>query len=66
MQWFFIDTHTITEDNTAFTIRLNEGSWREPMDVTPESVDLSPYEQARLLREGLEFARQALAVKMVC
>lgn len=63
--WFFIDTNIITEDTTSFTIRLNAGSWRNPIDITPDSAGLSAREQARLLREGLAFANEALSIKMV-
>ena len=57
MEWYFIDKKIITEKLTGYTIRLNEGTWGEPLDITPDKANLSAYEQARLLRLGLEFAR---------
>jgi len=63
MDWYFIDKSIVTEKVTGYTIRLNEGTWTEPLDITPDKVNLSPYEQARLLRLGLEFARKSVFAK---
>lgn len=59
MEWYFIDKDIVTEKVTEYTIRLNEGTWAEPLDITPDKANLSAYEQARLLRLGLKFARES-------
>jgi len=62
MQWIFISSSIITEVETGFTVRLNSGTWSEPRDVTPDKTNISAYDQAKLLRLGLEFARESLSV----
>ncbi|MFT6390198.1 MAG: hypothetical protein ACJAUP_003599 [Cellvibrionaceae bacterium] len=64
MQWFFIDKNILIEEMSRFTIQLNAGTWREPQDITPNKTNSSAYEQAKLLRLGLEFAKEALAIKV--
>jgi len=66
MQWFFIDNKTLVEDKTSFMIRLDAGTWREPKEITPQKTNLPISAQVRLIREGLEFAREALSVQYAC
>jgi hypothetical protein len=66
MQWFFIDSNIITESDTGYTIRLISGSWRDPLNVTPDKANLAACDQARLLRLGLEFAKESLTTKIAC
>ena len=63
MQWKFISSSIITEIETGFTVRLNSGTWSEPRDVAPDNTHISAYDQAKLLRLGLEFARESLSVE---
>jgi hypothetical protein len=66
MQWHFIDSDIITDSDTGYTIRLNAGTWREPLDITPDKASLTACDQARLLRLGLEFAKESLTTKIAC
>lgn len=66
MQWFFIDESTLVEDETNFTIRLESGTWREPEEIIPQQTYISIADQVRLIRKGLEFAKEALSVQYAC
>ncbi len=59
MKWLFIDTTILTEQETGFTIRLNAGTWEFPMDITPDHSTISFQEQARLIKLGLKYAKEA-------
>ncbi|MGH1440935.1 MAG: hypothetical protein ACRBBR_12535 [Cellvibrionaceae bacterium] len=66
MQWFFVDERTLVEDETNFTIRLESGTWRAPQEIIPQQTHISTIDQVRLIRKGLEFAKEALAVQYAC
>ncbi|MFT7562118.1 MAG: hypothetical protein ACI93R_004052 [Flavobacteriales bacterium] len=56
MGWTLIAAKEITHDN-GHKISLADGSWKEPYDINIKmKPGLSAFEQARLVREGLEFA----------
>ncbi len=59
MRWNFINATTISEMNTGFTIRLVSGTWENPQEVSPDGKTVSAYMQAKMLRMGLEFAKEA-------
>ncbi len=65
MNWFFTDYRIIIEEDTGFTVRLISGTWANPEEVQPNKTDLNTYDQARLLRLGLEYARAASLEKKV-
>lgn len=64
MEWIFIESKIITELNTGFSIRLIAGNWLDPIEIRPDTTTVSVYDQARLLRLGLEFAIKASAKKV--
>jgi len=64
MKWYFIQEDILTEDATGFTIRLNSGTWLEPVDITPDKSNLTAYEQAKYLRLGLAFANEFISKKL--
>ncbi|MFT6389438.1 MAG: hypothetical protein ACJAUP_002830 [Cellvibrionaceae bacterium] len=66
MQWKFINSNIITEVETGFTIRLISGAWGDPQDIAPDKTNISAYDQARLLRLRLEFAKELLTTKLAC
>jgi hypothetical protein len=56
MKWIFITPNLMTELDTGFAIRLISGTWSNPIDIRPDITTIGIYDQARLLRLGLEFA----------
>jgi hypothetical protein len=56
MKWIFIEANLLTELDTGFTIRLISGTWSNPIEIRPDKITVSIYDQARLLRLGLEYA----------
>jgi hypothetical protein len=56
MKWIFIEANLLTELNTGFSIRLISGTWSSPIEIRPDKTTVSIYDQARLLRLGLEYA----------
>jgi hypothetical protein len=56
MKWIFIEANLLTELDTGFTIRLISGTWSNPIEIGPDKITVSIYDQARLLRLGLEYA----------
>jgi hypothetical protein len=56
MKWTFIEVNLLTELDTGFTIRLISGTWSNPIEIRPDKITVSIYDQARLLRLGLEYA----------
>jgi hypothetical protein len=59
MKWIFITPNLVTELDTEFAIRLISGTWSNPIEIRPDKTMISIYDQARLLRLGLEFAIKA-------
>ncbi len=57
MRWTFINAKTISEMNTGYTIRLVSGTWENPQEISPDGKTVSAYMQAKMLRMGLEFAK---------
>ena len=56
MKWIFIGANLLTELDTGFTIGLIFGTWSNPIEIRPDKITVSIYDQARLLRLGLEYA----------
>jgi hypothetical protein len=59
MKWIFITPNLVTELDTELAIRLISGTWSNPIEIRPDKTMISIYDQARLLRLGLEFAIKA-------
>jgi hypothetical protein len=55
MKWIFIEANLLTELDTGFNIRLISGTWSNPIEVRLDKITVSIYDQARLLRLGLEY-----------
>jgi hypothetical protein len=56
MKWIFIEASLLTELDTGFTIGLIFGIWSNPIEIRPDKITVSIYDQERLLRLGLEYA----------
>ena len=56
MKWIFTEANLLTELNTGFSIRLISGTCSSPIEIRPDKTTVSIYDQARLLRLGLEYA----------
>ena len=56
MKWIFIESNLIPEIDSGFSIRLISGTWSSPIEIRPDRTTVSIYDQARLLRLGLEYA----------
>lgn len=57
MNWQFSESHILTDTETGFMICLLSGSWYCVEEIKPIApTAMSFLQQARLLREGLEFA----------
>ena len=66
MEWYFKSKNVVCDYKTGFTIHLSKGTWRQPQNITPESSNLTPYQQARLLRHGMEYAKQNADELIAC
>jgi hypothetical protein len=58
MKWIFIESNLITELDSGFSIRLISGTWVNPIEIRPDKTTVSSYDQARLLRLGLEYVNR--------
>lgn len=59
MRWGFLNASTISEMNTGFSIKLLSGTWDSPDEILPDGSKVSAYEQAKMLRLGLEYAKES-------
>jgi hypothetical protein len=59
MHWQFAGTTIVIHCKTGFCIKLISGSWDIPENITPSSPQgMCIFQQAQLLRAGLEYAEQ--------
>jgi hypothetical protein len=52
------------QHTNGYRLRLGHGTWKEPEDIhpsIPKTLDLSPLESIRFMREGLYYASEITA-----
>ena len=62
MDWRFINSNTLEESQTGYTIRLVSGTWFHPKEISPvcpKGIDF--LKQAQLLRCGLAYVNELCA-----
>jgi len=54
-----LNNNNEVQHSNGYKLRLGHGTWKEPEDIhpsIPKSLNLSPLESIRLMREGLQYA----------